>query len=121
MEEKTVKMNPANGNNASVENKRREPTYEELNDAAKKWYNENQYLRGEIEKAYKIINQMQVENGFKRLDVLFKSLEYAHYFDNEYIDEVIKEIKDMIIINDEVDGSADTEMKEEPTDENAGE
>ena len=94
-------------------------TYDELDNAVKRMYQENQYLRGEIEKAYKFINQLQVENGFKRLECLFKSLEYASYFDNEYIDDVIKEIKEMIVLKDNVEGSDDAEKKEEPTDETA--
>ena len=122
MEENTIKMTPE----VKVENKKEnavkeqpKPTYDELDNAVKRMYQENQYLRGEIEKAYKFINQLQVENGFKRLDCLFKSLEYAHYFDNEYIDDVIKEIKEMIVLKDNVEGSADAEKKEEPTDETA--
>lgn len=122
MEEKTIKMTPE----VKVENKKKnavneqpKPTYDELDNAVKRMYQKNQYLCGEIEKAYKFINQLQVENGFKRLECLFKSLEYAHYFDNEYIDDVIKEIKEMIVLKDNVEGSTDAEKKEEPTDETA--
>lgn len=122
MEEKTIKMTPE----VKVENKKENAvkeqtklTYDELDNAVKRMYQENQYLRGEIEKAYKFINQLQVENGFKRLECLFKSLEYASYFDNEYIDDVIKEIKEMIVLKDNVEGSDDAEKKEEPTDETA--
>lgn len=112
-ENKTIKMNPE-------ENKGKKPTVEELTNALNRMHQENQYLRNEIEKSYKLINQLNIENGFKRLDCLFKSLEYAHYFDDEYINNVIEEIKNMIVIKDEeVDGSENDSKKEEPTDETA--
>lgn len=117
MEEKTIKMEPKNENKKQVVEEVKQPTYDEMKNGLNQMYQENQYLRNEISKAYKIIEQMQVENGFKRLDCLFKSLEYAHYFDDEYINNVITEIQDMIIIDNEVKGSDDTEKKEEPINE----
>lgn len=116
MEEKTIQMKP-NKEAKKVVEEPKQPTYDEMKNGLNKMYQENQYLRNEINKAYKIIEQLQVENGFKRLDCLFKSLEYAHYFDDEYIEDVINEIKEMIVLKDNVEGSDDTEEKEEPNDE----
>lgn len=117
MEEKTIKMKPDNNKAKEVANEPKQPTYDDMRDGLNKMYQENQYLRNEINKAYKIIEQLQIDNGFKRLECLFKSLEYAHYFDDEYINDVINEIKDMIVLKDNVEGSDNTENKEEPTDE----
>lgn len=116
-ENKTIKMEPKNEEAKQVVKEPKQPTYEELTNGLNRAYQENQYLRNELTKAYNALNQLQVDNGFKRLDCLFKSLEYAHYFDDEYINDVIKEIKEMIIINDTEGVSEDTAEKEEPTDE----
>lgn len=117
MGEKIVKMTPENKEAKQVVNEPKQPTYDEIKDGLNKMYQENQYLRNEINKAYKIIEQMQVENGFKRLDCLFKSLENAHYFDDDYVNYVINEIKKMIVINNKEGGSVDTEKEEEPINE----
>lgn len=118
MEEKIVKMKPDDGVKTKDEVVRNEkPTYKQLEGAINKAYQENQYLRVELEKAYKFINQIQIENGFKRLDCLFKSLEYSHYFDDEYIDNVTKEIKEMMILKDNNEGSDSENKEEEPVNE----
>ena len=117
MEEKTIKMKPDNGSEKRVVDEPKQPTYDDMKNGLNRMYQENQYLRNEMSKAYKIIEQLQVDNGFKRLECLFKSLEYAHYFDDEYINNVINEIKDMIVLKDNVEGSDDAENKEEPNDE----
>lgn len=118
MEENKVKMMPNAGEPVGdKEAKNEKPTYEQLNEAINKAYQENQYLRIELEKAYKYVNQLQIDNGFKRLDCLFKSLEYSHYFDDEYIDNVIKEIKEMIILKDNNEGSDNENKEEEPVNE----
>ena len=117
MEEKTVKMEPKNKEAKQVVNEPKQPTYDEMKNGLNQMYQENQYLRNEINKAYKIIEQMQVENGFKRLDCLFKSHENAHYFDDDYINYVINEIKEMVVIENKDEGSNDVETEEEPVNE----
>ena len=118
MEKKIVEMNAAA--NDAENNAEQQMSYEDLIKMYNRTHNENMYFRNELEKAYKIISQMQIENGFKRLDCLFKSLQYAHFFDDEYIDKVVTEIKDMLIIkdNDEVPAN---DKEEEHVDEIANE
>ena len=84
---KTVEMN------ASQENKKL--SYEELNDVCMRLEQQNQYLVRELQKA-------NLTNMFKRLDYLFKVVEYSHSFgDAEFVGNCIEEIKEAMIINTE--------------------
>lgn len=84
---KTVEMN------ASQENKKL--SYEELNDVCMRLEQQNQYLVRELQKA-------NLTNMFKRLDYLFKVVEYSHSFgDAEFVGNCIEEIKEAMTINTE--------------------
>jgi hypothetical protein len=84
---KTVEMN------ASQENKKL--SYEELNEVCMRLEQQNQYLVRELQKA-------NLTNMFKRLDYLFKVVEYSHSFgDAEFVGNCIEEIKEAMTINAE--------------------
>jgi len=84
---KTVEMN------ASQENKKL--SYEELNEVCMRLEQQNQYLVRELQKA-------NLTNMFKRLDYLFKVVEYSHSFgDAEFVGNCIEEIKEAMTINTE--------------------
>ena len=84
---KTVEMN------ASQENKKL--SYEELNEICMRLEQQNQYLVRELQKA-------NLTNMFKRLDYLFKVVEYSHSFgDAEFVGNCIEEIKEAMTINTE--------------------
>lgn len=86
---KTVEMN------ASQENKKL--SYEELNEVCMRLEQQNQYLVRELQKA-------NLTNMFKRLDYLFKVVEYSHSFgDAEFVGNCIEEIKGAMTINTEED------------------
>ena len=84
---KTVEMS------ASQENKKL--SYEELNEVCIRLEQQNQYLVRELQKA-------NLTNMFKRLDYLFKVVEYSHSFgDAEFVGNCIEEIKEAMTINTE--------------------
>lgn len=84
---KTVEMN------ASQENKKL--SYDELNEVCMRLEQQNQYLVRELQKA-------NLTNMFKRLDYLFKVVEYSHSFgDAEFVGNCIEEIKEAMTINTE--------------------
>jgi hypothetical protein len=84
---KTVEMN------ASQENKKL--SYEKLNEVCMRLEQQNQYLVRELQKA-------NLTNMFKRLDYLFKVVEYSHSFgDAEFVGNCIEEIKEAMTINAE--------------------
>lgn len=79
--------------NASQENKKL--SYEELNEVCMRLEQQNQYLVRELQKA-------NLTNMFKRLDYLFKVVEYSHSFgDAEFVGNCIEEIKEAMTINTE--------------------
>lgn len=65
--------------------------YEELNKAAGELSLQNQRLIQEN----KMLN---LSNLFKRMDYLFKVLEYADKFDNSFVQECADELKEHIVI-----------------------
>lgn len=68
-------------------------TYEQLNDACSQLYQQNQYLQNQLKQA-------NLTNMFKRLDYLFKVLEYNTVFnDPEFIGNCVDEIKDALSID----------------------
>ena len=84
---KTVEMN------ASQENKKL--SYKELNEVCMRLEQQNQYLVRELQK-------VNLTNMFKRLDYLFKVVEYSHSFgDAEFVGNCIEEIKEAMTINTE--------------------
>ena len=83
--------------NVNVEKKL---SYEELEKAANELLMQNQQLYTELQKA-------NMANVFKRLDYLFKVIEFNTVFDTEFVNNCTAEIKDMMTIRE------DTPTKEE--------
>ena len=83
--------------NVNVEKKL---SYEELEKAANELLMQNQQLYTELHKA-------NMSNVFKRLDYLFKVVEFNTVFDTEFVNNCAAEIKDMMTIRE------DTPTKEE--------
>jgi hypothetical protein len=70
-------------------------SYEELENVAKELYNRCAEMATEIQK-------MKMDNSFKRLDYLFKTLKYYSLLDAEFVRNCAKEIQEMITIPEEV-------------------
>lgn len=70
-------------------------TYEQLNAYCMEMFQENQRLVQQI-------RQLQATTAYKRLDYLFKVLEFSSIIkDAEFINDCIDEIKDAIVIPEE--------------------
>lgn len=74
----------------NVENKL---SYEELERAANELMMQNQQLYSELQK-------LNMVNAFKRLDYLFKVIEFNTVFDTKFVDNCRDEIMDIIVIKD---------------------
>lgn len=74
----------------NVENKL---SYEELERAANELMMQNQQLYNELQK-------LNMVNAFKRLDYLFKVIEFNTVFDTKFVDNCRDEIMDIIVIKD---------------------
>lgn len=74
----------------NVENKL---SYEELERAANELMMQNQQLYSELQK-------LNMVNAFKRLDYLFKVIEFNTVFDTEFVNNCRDEIMDIIVIKD---------------------
>lgn len=74
----------------NVENKL---SYEELERAANELMMQNQQLYNELQK-------LNMVNAFKRLDYLFKVIEFNTVFDTEFVNNCRDEIMDIIVIKD---------------------
>ena len=86
MEEKK-NLNPEKG-----EAKSQKLTYEQLNDACGQLYQQNQNL----------VKQLQQAEGMlmtKRLDYLFKIVEYSKAFDPDFVKECVDEIEEALKVN----------------------
>ena len=66
-------------------------TYDQLKDVAGKLHQENQRLRN-------MLMEYNYTNAFKRLDYLFKILEFASYFDGDFVISCSDEIKSIMSI-----------------------
>lgn len=90
--EKKAEMKAIQGNRES-----KKASYEELNNFCMQLEQQNQYLIKELQKA-------NLTNMFKRLDYLFKVVEFARSFDDAaFVYDCIKEIKEAMTINPEED------------------
>ena len=76
--------------NKNVENKL---SYEELERAANELIVKNQQLYNELQK-------LNMVNAFKRLDYLFKVIEFNTVFNTEFVNNCRDEIMDIIVIKD---------------------
>ena len=81
-----------NKNDKSV--KKEKMSYEELENIAHQLSEQSRVLMQKLQEVNK-------SNMFKRLDYLFKIIEFEHMFDGNFIDKCIKEIQDMISIPEE--------------------
>ena len=81
--EKTAKMT-----------KKEKMSYEELENIAHQLSEQSRVLMQKLQEA-------NMSNMFKRLDYLFKIIEFEHMFDDNFIDKCIKEVQDMISIPEE--------------------
>ena len=68
-------------------------SYEELERAANELMMQNQHLYNELQK-------LNMVNAFKRLDYLFKVIEFNTVFDTEFVNTCRDEIMDIIVIKD---------------------
>ena len=81
-----------NENDKSV--KKEKMSYEELENIAHQLSEQSRVLMQKLQEA-------NMSNMFKRLDYLFKIIEFEHMFDDNFIDKCIKEVQDMISIPEE--------------------
>lgn len=77
-------------------------SYEQLRDVAGQLQQQNMQLR-------KALNEVNYNNLFKRLDYLFKILEYAYMFNEEFVDKCVKEIETSMTIPDSEESPKDNE------------
>ena len=83
-------------------------TYEQLKEAADKLWNDNRYLRQELQKATEFINTIN------RLDYLFKVVEISHNnrnnsvsFADEFVERCIAEIQDGLTLPEQKEEKED--------------
>jgi hypothetical protein len=89
---KEVKMNPENG--------QQKLTYDQLKEVADKLWNDNRYLRQELQKA------TEFANTINRLDYLFKVVEFAnregaYNFSSEFTAKCFEEIEKLLTVPEE--------------------
>lgn len=87
---------------------------EKLTNYVNQLYAQNQQLQNTIQRIN--TEEINIQRIFKRLEFLFKTLENAAWFSDEFISTVAKEIEDTLTIKNEE--NKDTE-EEEPSDEAA--
>lgn len=88
-----------------VEMGKREPqklSYEQLENVAHQLSDQNKQL-------YQALQKANVDNLFKRLEYLFKVLEQAHHFPDEFITKCAEEIVSMITIPEKEEETEETE------------
>jgi hypothetical protein len=68
-------------------------SYDELENAANELLMQNQQMYNELQKA-------NMANVFKRLDYLFKVVEFNTSFNTEFVNTCVAEIEDMMTIKD---------------------
>lgn len=81
-------------------------TYEQLENVAHQ-------LSAQANQLYTKLQEANMTNMFKRLDYLFKVVENAHAFDEEFVNRCVSEIEDLITLPDNVEES-DTESEDKP-------
>lgn len=78
-------------------------SYEQLENIANQLSQQNKQMYTELQK-------MNMTNVFKRLDYLFKIVEFGHMFDADFLKSCIKEIKEIMTVPEET-----TEVKDSKT------
>ena len=74
--------------------KKEKMSYEELENIAHQLSEQSRVLMQKLQEA-------NMGNMFKRLDYLFKIIEFEHRFDDNFTNNCVKEIQDMISIPEE--------------------
>jgi hypothetical protein len=83
------------------EEKQQKLSYEQLNEACAQLYQQNQNLARQLQQA-------NLSNMFKRLDYLFKVVQYENVFgDRAFVDSCILEIQDALTIREEEENKED--------------
>ena len=80
-------------------------SYEELNDIASQLSQQNQQL-------YAQLQRVNMTNAFKRLDYLFKVVEFSAMFDSDFVIKCTDEIKGILTVPQE-----ETQEKEKTVEE----
>ena len=75
-------------------------SYEELEKTAKELYVQCTNMAAEIQR-------LRMDNSFKRLDYLFKTLEYYSLLDNDFVRNCAKEIQEIMTIPEEETNNAE--------------
>lgn len=89
--EKTAKMT-----------KKEKMSYEELENIAHQLSEQSRVLIQKLQDA-------NMTNAFKRLDYLFKVIDMAHMFEEEFVTECVNEVKGLIQIPEEIDPNVEEE------------
>lgn len=78
-------------------------SYAELDNICSQLYQQNQRLQ-------QMLNEMNMTNMFRRLDYLFKVVQFADTIkDSEFINQCIAEIKDSMTVQEEQEDKEDQE------------
>ena len=77
-------------------------SYEELEKVASQ-------LSQQAQQLYARLQQAEMSNMFKRLDLLFKIVENAHAFSEGFVAKCVKEIEEIMTIPEEVQKDTNTE------------
>lgn len=75
-------------------------TYEQLENVAHQ-------LSAQANQLYTKLQEANMTNMFKRLDYLFKVVENAHAFGEEFVNKCVSEIEDLITLPDNAEESDD--------------
>lgn len=112
MTKKTVSIAPKEAKEEKNVEGTQKYSYEDLQEICGKLAAENKYLKENLIKADETIKQLSFSLTAKRLDYLFKVIEYKGSFSKEFVFECAKEIEDTLKIEDEEDLSSKGEAKE---------
>ena len=82
--------------------KKEKMSYEELENIAHQLSEQSRVLVQKLQEA-------NMTNAFKRLDYLFKVIDLAHMFEEEFVTECINEVKGLIQIPEEINRNIEEE------------
>ena len=82
--------------------KKEKMSYEELENIAHQLSEQSRVLVQKLQEA-------NMTNAFKRLDYLFKVIDLAHMFEEEFVTECINEVKGLIQIPEEINPNIEEE------------
>lgn len=85
-------------------------SYEQLENVAHQ-------LSEQVRQLYAKLQESNLENMFKRLDYLFKAIENAHAFSEEFVSKCTSEIESLMTLPDPEDESKEDSDREEDSDQ----